>query len=204
MSVPPCGAAHQPCCPPNAGGVFKEYSITGQQTPMPYCIDPDSTCLWAPAATDFAQALPENDLQPKPPQASYSMSVTFPKATCIPGLKQCGRAGQPCCPHAQFAVSNAKMFFRSHVCDLGLKCDATINLAASPPVLGICQGEEQQCGQVGQKCCEHTDGAGWTWKTCLDGQPGVYCSQAQGVCKVCPSGSTRMSAAQAADVGNAC
>lgn len=128
----------------------------------------------------------------------------------MPGLKRCGQQGQPCCPHAQFAVSNTKMYFRSHVCDAGLACDASIDFSGAAPVLGTCRGEPKQCGREGQACCRHTDAAGWSWKTCNDGQPGVYCSRVLNVCKACPSSSSssistmKISAALAAEIGDAC
>lgn len=212
MPLPPCGGANQPCCPPNAHGSFQpaHASILDGTTPMPFCTDPESTCLWQPEQTDLSQPPAQNDLRLRPAQASYSMSVTFPGAVCVPGLKRCGQQGQPCCPHAQFAVSNTKMYFRSHVCDAGLACDASIDFSGAAPVLGTCRGEPKQCGREGQACCRHTDAAGWSWKTCNDGQPGVYCSRVLNVCKACPSSSSssistmKISAALAAEIGDAC
>jgi hypothetical protein len=207
LPLPPCGGPNQPCCPPNAHGSFQpaHASILDGSTPMPFCTDPDSTCLWQPDLTDLSRLPAQNDLRLRPPQASYSMSVTFPGAICVPGLKQCGSKGQPCCPHAQFAVSNTKMYFRSHVCDAGLACNATIDFQGDAPVLGTCVGVTKQCGQIGQVCCKHTDAAGWSWKTCNDGQPGVYCSRVSDVCKACPdSSSMQMTAALAAEVAGAC
>lgn len=97
------------------------------------------------------------------------------------------------------------------------RCNATISLfqrsgrQPQPVVLGVCTGAEEPCGGLGERCCSHTDQAGWTWRVCGDGEPGVFCG-ADNVCARCPSTTTAeagmsqaaLAAMSLPGVGNTC
>lgn len=53
-------------------------------------------------------------------------------------------------------------------------------------MLGMCRGEQQACGTLGQQCCSYIDQAGWEWRTCGAGESGMFCG-ADGMCTLCPS-----------------
>jgi hypothetical protein len=100
-----------------------------------------------------------------------------------------------------------------HVC-MPCRCNDTISLFKGPktdtPVLGTCQGAATECGSLGQQCCTHVDQAGWDWRTCESGQPGVFCG-ADNTCKRCPRTTDEAGLNQASlaamsrpGVGNAC
>lgn len=99
-----------------------------------------------------------------------------------------------------------------HVCVC--RCNDTISifkgLTGAKPVLGVCEGAVQACGGLGQKCCEHMDQAGWTWRTCEDGKPGYFC-RPDNVCTRCPHTTAEFGLSQATlaalsmpGLGNAC
>jgi hypothetical protein len=115
-------------------------------------------------------------------QLSLKLMVAFDLCTCLPDV---------CC-----------------------RCSATISifkgLKGTKPVLGVCQGAEETCGGLGQKCCTHIDQAGWEWRTCEDGKPGVFCGPGN-VCTKCPNTRTEAGMSQAAlaalampGIGNTC
>jgi len=96
------------------------------------------------------------------------------------------------------------------------RCTDTITLFQGANIaLGVCQADpqavqQQACGRLGQTCCTHTDQAGWEWRTCGDGQPGVFCG-ADNTCTGCPDTNTDAGMSQALlaalslpGVGNTC
>jgi hypothetical protein len=42
-----CGRLGQPCCPANKDGIVRERSFADKSTPVPFCEDGESMCVWA-------------------------------------------------------------------------------------------------------------------------------------------------------------
>lgn len=116
-----CGGPYQQCCPPYSNGEPAVFSIVDRRTAVPTCNSPDAVCVWRSALGGFDPRTDDEAVQLLTPPGSTSMAVKYPETLCLPNLSTCGQAGQPCCPHAQFAMSSSPMYFRLHVCDRGLR-----------------------------------------------------------------------------------
>lgn len=116
-----CGGAYEPCCPPYSNGEPGVFSIVDKRSAVPVCNSPDAVCVWRSSLEGFDPSTDSAAVQLLTPPGSTSMAIQYPETMCLPDLAQCGGPGEPCCPHAQFASSNNRMFFRLHVCDSGLR-----------------------------------------------------------------------------------
>jgi hypothetical protein len=154
-------------------------SLLSADAAVPFCTAPGAICFWPGVAAPTGQL-------DEPFKDSYSVVNDLSKTLCVPGLTACGGRDQPCCPHVQFGASNTPMFFRKHICNAGLRCDATIQLwGPGGPVLGRCRGKPSPCGALGQRCCERPDAGGWVWPVCMDGQAGYCCNPKSKLCEKC-------------------
>jgi hypothetical protein len=55
LPLPPrCGQRNNACCPANKEGVVRETSLQDQITPVPYCADGASFCVWQ--FNDYSQS----------------------------------------------------------------------------------------------------------------------------------------------------
>jgi hypothetical protein len=116
-----CGGPYQQCCPPYSNGEPGIPSIVDKRTAVPVCNDAGSVCAWKSKLGGFDPSSDNEAVQLLTPPGSASMAIQYPDTVCISNMAKCGQAGQPCCPHAQFAISNDPMYFRLHVCDPGLR-----------------------------------------------------------------------------------
>jgi hypothetical protein len=121
VPMPTCGGAYQQCCPPYSNGDPPVLSIVDKHAAVPVCNDPDAVCVWKSALEGFDPSQDSVAVQLLTPPGSASMALQYPRTMCIPNLTKCGKAGEACCPHAQFANSNDPLYFRLHVCDPGLR-----------------------------------------------------------------------------------
>jgi hypothetical protein len=121
VPMPVCGEPYQQCCPPYSNGEPGISSIVDKRAAVPTCSSPDAVCVWRSSLGGFDPSTNNAAVQLLTPPGSASMTIQYPETMCIPNLAKCGQAGEPCCPHAQFAASSSPMFFRLHVCDPGLR-----------------------------------------------------------------------------------
>lgn len=121
IPMPPCGDDYQACCPPYSNGEPAVFSIVDKRTAVPTCSSPTAVCMWRSRLDGFDPSSDQEAMQLLTPPGSASLALQYPETMCVPNLAQCGGPSQPCCPHAQFAVSNSPMFFRLHVCNPGLR-----------------------------------------------------------------------------------
>lgn len=121
VPLPECGGPYQQCCPPFSNGDDGVPSIVDKWTAVPTCNDPEAVCVWKSWLEGFDPSSDQEAVQLLTPPGSTSIAVQYPDTLCVPGLAKCGQEGQPCCPHAQFAMSSHPLYFRLHVCDPGLR-----------------------------------------------------------------------------------
>jgi hypothetical protein len=96
-----CGLRNNACCPANKDTVVRERSWQDNKSPVPFCSDGLSFCLWK--YKDYAA----NGLQGINDQGGKQMiwdgyfQRGYGQSRCAPLPPSCGNPGEPCCPSMQ-------------------------------------------------------------------------------------------------------
>ena len=161
LPLPPgCGALGKACCPANTDNTVRERSYVDKKTPVPYCTDGRSMCVWA--YDDYREhgvaQFPEFEGGSKF-KWDGAFERGYGRSRCIPLAKSCGQPGEPCCAsmmdqrlsglvhNRQFPYQpcNYRAAGRS-----GMFCSGAWQggLLDSDAVLGTCTLNGDDCGKV--------------------------------------------------------
>lgn len=102
LPLPPrCGSLNNACCPANKDAVIRERSLLDGTSPVPYCTDGASFCLWrySDYALNGLQVL--NDDGGKQLIWDGYFQRGYGQSRCAPLPPSCGNPGEPCCPSMQ-------------------------------------------------------------------------------------------------------
>jgi hypothetical protein len=94
-----CGKRNNACCPGNTGGTTKAVWAQDGVTPIPYCSDNTSFCVWKHQDYTVAGLQILNE-------AGYGKTLLwdgyfqrgYGQSRCAPLPASCGNPGEPCCP----------------------------------------------------------------------------------------------------------
>ncbi|KAF6251248.1 pyridoxal phosphate-dependent transferase [Scenedesmus sp. NREL 46B-D3] len=160
-----CGARNNACCPPNKDGAVRERWLMDAATPVPYCTDAGSFCVWR--VDDYRQQ-GLGALNAAGGARTLSWDGYFGRgygaSRCAPLPPACGGPGEPCCPsmidqRISGMVHNRR--FRHQPCDYaaagrnGVYCRGSWQGALLTPgeALGTCTLNTPDCGAAGRQCC---------------------------------------------------
>eukprot|EP00878_Enallax_costatus_P019794 GHUV01020897.1.p1 GENE.GHUV01020897.1~~GHUV01020897.1.p1 ORF type:complete len:290 (+),score=15.66 GHUV01020897.1:874-1743(+) len=203
LPLPPrCGSRNNGCCPANKDGTTRERWLMDGQTPVPFCTDGLSFCLWK--YTDYkTQGL---DALNQAGSNSLSWDGYFQRgygtSRCAPLPQACGNPGEPCCPsmidqRISGMVHNRR--FKFQPCNyaaagkVGIYCKGpwqSALLAAGIP-LGTCTLNTPDCGSLGKQCCREDIPEVGPVPVCeAKKPPGTHYCDKNNVCSTCPKVST--------------
>lgn len=200
-----CGTFDNPCCPANKGGVTPELWIMDNKTPVPYCSDGKSFCVWN--FNDFDKQgvanFPNND--PSNPNYRFAWDGYYQRgygrSRCAPLPKggKCGAPGQHCCPSMHDRMMSGMVHnknFTYQPCNyraagrVGVYCKGAWqgNLLNKGKPLGVCTLNAKDCGQIGKLCCLNDVPEVGVVGTCQTSAPPgqYYCTADTQMCTACP------------------
>ncbi|KAI8468958.1 MAG: hypothetical protein J3K34DRAFT_425409, partial [Monoraphidium minutum] len=201
LPLPPkCGKLGGPCCPANKDGFVRETSFIDKSTPVPFCDDGGSMCVWA--YEDYNKygtaQFPES-----PGVEPYKWDGLFQRgygrSRCIPLPKSCGQPGEACCASMMDQRISGLVhnrLFPYQPCNYraagrsGIYCKGQWQggLLDRDAVLGKCTLNPDDCGEPGKPCCVNDiPEVGGAVGTCRAPRPTdrFYCT-AQSICERCP------------------
>lgn len=213
LPLPPgCGKLDGPCCPANTGNKTTETWYVDKSTPVPFCSDGRSACVWQ--RMDYLQhgtaSFPGTD--PSVPAEPFEWDGYFERgygrSRCAPAPKECGAPGGVCCPSMTDQIVSGMVHNRQYLyqpCNYravgrkGIYCKGEWqgSLLKKGTQLGVCTPNPETCGQqVGKVCCLSNLPEVGQVGQCLTDAPfgSYYCAEGTNLCTRCPAANATVAA----------